>query len=155
LLEAMRRDLALAEQALRETIPFVPAEYDNYVFLTNLYNQASYYLDPAYSEQAVAIARRGIEVEPYGPAIRVQLALALITRGDFEAAADQAAEAVDQDANYLEGWMTLGDARRLLGDLHGAKAAFERAVQISGGRADAANALASVEASLAAEEATR
>jgi cytochrome c-type biogenesis protein CcmH/NrfG len=72
-----------------------------------------------------------------------------------EEAAMQAAEAADQDPNYVEAWMALGDSKRLLGDLTGAKAAFERAVQLSGGRADAQEALQSVVASLTAKETTR
>lgn len=146
--------LSQAEREFLSVIDFVPTEYDNYVFLANLYNQASYYLDAAYAEKAVEVARKGVEVEPFGPAIRIQLALALMTRGEFADAAAQAAEAADQDPNYVEAWMALGDARRLMGDLQGAKAAFERAVQLSGGRADAQQALKSVEASLAAKEAT-
>ncbi|MDI6693158.1 MAG: O-antigen ligase family protein [Anaerosomatales bacterium] len=153
--ERAQHYLSQAEREFLSVIDFVPTEYDNYVFLANLYNQASYYLDPAYADKAVEIARRGVEVEPFGPAIRVQLALALMTRGQFADAAAQAAEAADQDPNYVEAWMALGDARRLLGDLQGAKAAFERAVQLSGGRADAQQALQSVEASLAAKETTR
>lgn len=157
--DAQSRERALyylgqAEREFRSVIDFVPTEYDNYVFLANLYNQASYYLDAAYADEAVEVARKGVEVEPFGPAIRVQLALAYLTRGDFAEAAAQAAEAADQDQNYIEAWMALGDARRLMGDLQGAKAAFERAVQLSGGRADAQRALQSVEASLAAKEAT-
>lgn len=147
--------LSQAEREFLSVIDFVPTEYDNYVFLANLYNQASYYLGGTYADKAVEIARKGVEVEPFGPAIRVQLALALMTRGDVEEAAMQAAEAADQDPNYVEAWMALGDAKRLLGDLTGAKAAFERAVQLSGGRADAQEALQSVVASLTAKETTR
>jgi len=146
--------LSQAEREFLSVIDFVPTEYDNYVFLANLYNQASYYLDPAYADKAVEVARKGVAVEPFGPAIRIQLALAYMTKGEFAEAAKEAAEAADQDPNYVEAWMALGDARRLMGDLLGAKAAFERAVQLSGGRADAQNALMSVEASLAAKEAT-
>lgn len=146
--------LSQAEREFLSVIDFVPTEYDNYVFLANLYNQASYYLDPAYADKAVEVARKGVAVEPFGPAIRIQLALAYMTKGEFTEAAKEAAEAADQDPNYVEAWMALGDARRLMGDLLGAKAAFERAVQLSGGRADAQNALMSIEASLAAKEAT-
>lgn len=147
--------LSRAEQELLSVIDFVPTEYDNYVFLANLYNQASYYLGGQYGDKAVQISRKGVEVEPFGPAIRVQLALALMTRGDYQEAAAQAAEAADQDPNYVEAWMALGDAKRLLGDLEGAKAAFERAVELSGGRVDAQSQLQSVIESLTAKEATR
>lgn len=75
-----------AEKSFKQTIKFVPAEYDNYVFLANLYIQMGNYFDPAYYEQAKAIAIRGMEVEKYGPAMRVEYARALhATQEDPEA----------------------------------------------------------------------
>ena len=75
---AMQLKFQQAEAALLDTIAFVPAEYDNYVFLSNLYNVAGQMIDPSYYDKAVAIADKGIEVEPFGPALRVQRARALV-----------------------------------------------------------------------------
>ncbi len=152
--DAAAREQALAyfkeaERSLIEVIEFVPMEYDNYVFLANLYNQGAYYLDPAYADKAIDIAKRGIEVEPYGPAIRLQLAVAYANLGRYTEAAAVARECVRQDPNYIDGWSMLGDAERLAGNLEAAKEAYEKALAIQR-RADIEASLRAVEASLAA-----
>ncbi len=43
---ALQLKFQQAEAALLDTIAFVPAEYDNYVFLSNLYNVAGQMIDP-------------------------------------------------------------------------------------------------------------
>ena len=91
------------------TIAFVPYEYDNYVFLANLYNIAGQILDPAYYEKAVAIADRGIAVEPFGPAIRVQRAHALVGLNRLDDALKDASSAVSMDPTYTEATQLLAD----------------------------------------------
>lgn len=137
-----------AEQKLTEAIDFVPTEYDNYVFLANLYNQGGYYIDPKYIEDAVRIAKKGVEVEPFGPAIRVQLAFAYTNLGQYDDAIAAAQAAAEMDSNYLEAWVALGDASRLSGKLPEAKVAYERALSMQPGRTDLAQSLSAVEASM-------
>ncbi|MCE5192115.1 MAG: O-antigen ligase family protein [Actinomycetia bacterium] len=139
-----------AEQGLLKAIAFVPTEYDNYVFLSNLYNQGGYYLDITYVDKAVEIAKKGIGVEPYGPAIRVQLAFAYTNLGRYDDAATAAKAATEMDPNYIEAWVSLGDAYRLGGKLADAKAVYEKAVALDAARPDIQQSLAAVEASLAA-----
>ena len=98
-----------AEAALLDTIEFVPAEYDNYVFLTNLYNSAGRMLDPKYYERAVEIGNKGVEVEQFGPAIRVQRSRALLSLGRLDEALKDAKLAADMDPAYTEA--TLLEAR--------------------------------------------
>ncbi|TDB37589.1 MAG: tetratricopeptide repeat protein [Actinobacteria bacterium] len=137
-----------AEEALTKAIDFVPTEYDNYVFLANLYNQGGYYLDINYVSKAVEIAKKGVEVEPFGPAIRVQLAFAYTNLGQYDDAVAAAQAAAEMDTNYLEAWAALGDASRLSGKFAEAKAAYERALVIQPGRSDLVQSLAAVEASM-------
>ncbi len=99
---AMQLKFQQAEAALLDTIAFVPAEYDNYVFLSNLYNVAGQMLDPSYYEKAVAIADKGIEVEPFGPALRVQRARALVALNRPDEALKDAEFAVKMDPIYTE-----------------------------------------------------
>jgi tetratricopeptide (TPR) repeat protein len=94
-----------AEAALLETIAFVPSEYDNYVFLSNLYNVAGQMINPSYYEKAVAIADKGIIVEPFGPALRVQRAKALLALNRKEEALKDAQYAFKMDPNYIEAVM--------------------------------------------------
>jgi O-antigen ligase/tetratricopeptide (TPR) repeat protein len=91
-----------AVDSFKQTIALVPTEYDNYLFLSGLYNQAGNYLDPAYFKDAIKVADEGIAVEPYGPGVRMQKALAQASMGDAVGAAKTLDEAVNMDPNYLE-----------------------------------------------------
>lgn len=91
-----------AVEAFKRTIALVPTEYDNYLFLAGLYNQAGSYLDPAYFNDALKTADEGIAVEPFGPGIRMQKALAQLSLGDQAGAAKTLDAAVDMDPNYME-----------------------------------------------------
>jgi hypothetical protein len=104
-----------AEAALLETIAFVPSEYDNYVFLSNLYNVAGQMLNPSYFEKAVAIADKGIVVEPFGPALRVQRARALVSLNRNEEALKDAEFAAKMDPNYAEATLLTANILKGLG----------------------------------------
>jgi len=91
-----------AVDSFKQTIALVPTEYDNYLFLSGLYNQAGNYLDPVYFKDALTVADQGIVVEPYGPGVRMQRALAQVSMGDAAAAAKTLDAAVDMDPNYTE-----------------------------------------------------
>jgi hypothetical protein len=78
-------DAAIA--GLKRTIDFVPDEYDNYVFISSTYNVGAQLLNrPDYYKQAEYWAKRGIAVEPYGPAVRTQYATALAGEGHAQEA---------------------------------------------------------------------
>jgi putative inorganic carbon (HCO3(-)) transporter len=104
-----------AEAALLETIAFVPNEYDNYVFLSNLYNVAGQMINPSYYEKAVAIADKGVLIENYGPALRVQRARALVALNRNEEALKDAEFAVKMDPNYNEATLLLSNIYKSLG----------------------------------------
>ena len=65
----------------------MPDEYDNYVSLADLYNLGGEALDKRLYKSAIAVAQQALQIEPYGTAIRVQLAHSLLATG-------QTAEAV-------------------------------------------------------------
>ncbi|GAB4276390.1 MAG: tetratricopeptide repeat protein [Coriobacteriia bacterium] len=116
----------LAEEAMLDTIEFVPPEYDNYVFLANLYNLAGNFFtvengfapgeSEGYFERAVEIAEKGIEVEPFGPAIRVQIGRALISLGRYDEAIEHLSFAAEMDPRYSDARILLGRAYYLKGD---------------------------------------
>ena len=114
---AMQQKLQEAEAALLETIAFVPAEYDNYVFLTNLYNVAGQMIDPSYFDKAVAIANKGVEVEPFGPAIRMQRARALLAQNKTSEALKDLQFAVEMDGMYTEARILLAKTLQSTGRL--------------------------------------
>ena len=59
---------------------------------------------------------------------RYEMARAYAADGDLAAAADLYAQAVELAPDFASAWFALGEAREVLGDSVGARAAFERAV---------------------------
>jgi tetratricopeptide (TPR) repeat protein len=141
----------LAETAILDAIDFVPPEYDNYVFLTNLYNFAGVYLDPSFFEDAIVVGLQGVEVEPFGPAIRVQLGRAYIASGDLEAAEEQLVIARDMDPKYEDPLIFLSDVYRQQERWEEAKEMLERALALTPDDQALVEALAAVEAELEGE----
>jgi O-antigen ligase/Flp pilus assembly protein TadD len=117
------RMLERAESAFRETIEFVPREYDNYVFLANLYNLMGAYVDDKYFEQAAEVARKGIEVERYGPAIRLEYARALSSTGQTGEAIKELEYAVELDPAFANGAL-------MLAELYAAEGQFDKALEV-------------------------
>lgn len=150
-IQSAQSEFLKAEEALQDTIEFVPWEYDNYVFLANLYNVAADTLDPAYRDKAVETARQGVEVEEFGPAIRFQLARALMELGEYDEARKHAQFASEMDPDYFEVVLLLGEIELKAGNLEGAKAAYETAQGMNPAYSGLADTLQSIEDSLAAQ----
>lgn len=140
----------LSEQSMKEAISFVPTEYDNYNFLASLYNQAGVYFDPKYYKSAWEIAQKGMEVEPYGPAVRVQGAVALASMGQFDQALTVAKEAAAMDPNYSEPFTMLGDLYRQKTQYAEAEKWYAKALALKPTDQQAKDALTAVEASASA-----
>lgn len=136
-----------AEAAYLNAIAFTPMEYDTYVFLANLYNQASYYLDAKYVASAIEVGLQGVAVEEYGPAIRLQLALAYMNNGEYDAAIEHAKIGADLDPAYAEIRAVLGDAYRNAGRTQEAIEAYRSVLVLQPGRAEIIAALEVLEAS--------
>lgn len=139
-----------AERTLLETIRFVPWEYDNYVFITSLYTLGGEYLDSAYYQKAIEYGEKGVTVEPYGPAVRFQLARAYLRGGNLEMARKHIQVAADLDYRYEDAYVLLGDIARAQNDYPAAKAAYEAALKLNPSHATVAESLKGVEASMAA-----
>ena len=74
----INQDFQASIAALKDTIAFVPSEYDNYVFIASVYNIGGSLLNRSYYSDAINWAQKGMQVEPYGPAVRVEYARALL-----------------------------------------------------------------------------
>jgi putative inorganic carbon (HCO3(-)) transporter len=107
---AVKSSFASAEAALNDAIAFQPDEYDTYVSLAQLYNIAGQSLGKGYYEDAIAVARRALEVEPYGTAIRVQMAQALLGTGKTAEAIKVLEYCVSIDPNGGEAALLLAKA---------------------------------------------
>lgn len=149
---ARARDAFLkAEASLKNTIEFVSWEYDNYVFLSSLYNLGGEYLDPTYYAQAEQTAAKGIEVEPFGPAIRLQRARALDKLGNADEAIKEAAYAVEMDPAFAEGALFLSRMYEQKGDLQKALEVVKALEAYRPGQTGVAERIASLEASLSVQ----
>ena len=129
--------------SLRDTINFVSWEYDNYVFLASVHNIGGQALNPAYYDDAVAVGERGVQVEPFGPAIRIELARALNGRGDNVKAIEQAKIAAEMDPNFADAWQFLASLYEAEGETAKAIEAYKRLP----GNATAEEAIKRLEAS--------
>jgi tetratricopeptide (TPR) repeat protein len=147
LLEQTLELYSRAQAAYEDVIDYVPQEYDTYVFLANLHNEAATYVDSAYAERAVDVAKRGIVVEEFGPAIRVQLAMSYLVL-DRPADAIEALEfATSLDPNYSQAYVILAQAYRQEGRTDDARAALTHVLERYPGNAEAQQALQALEAS--------
>lgn len=132
-LEQAESVFSLAEASLLDTIGFVPMEYDNYLFITNLYNLAGESLSSDYYEDASRWARRGIEVSEFGPGIRFQYAIALDRLGQSVAAKEELLFAIEMDPRFLEPRILLADILLRRDDVAGALEQLEQARAIEPG----------------------
>ena len=139
----------LSEQSMKDAIAFVPTEYDNYNFLASLYNQAGVYFDAKYYQSAWTIAQQGMAVEPYGPAVRVQGAIALASMGKYDEAIALATKASAMDPVYTEPYTMLGDLYRQKGKWTEAAKWYRKANAVQPGQLTQ-SALDAVEASASA-----
>jgi len=140
-----------AEASFRTTIDFVPPEYDNYVFLANLYNLAGQVWGPSYYDDAIKYARLGIKVERYGPAVRYQLARSLDSTGDEKGAEKELLYAIKLDPKYTEAAIFLADIYKGQGRFDEAIKVLTTARDSGAGDPNVIEALKRVEASKTAE----
>lgn len=139
-----------ASAAYEDMIAYVPQEYDTYVFLSNLHNEAATYVDPGYAERAVDSARRGVEVEKYGPAVRVQLAMALLLSDRADEAIPELEFAVSLDPGYRQAYVMLAEAYRRDGRIEDARATLEGVLAVNPSDQEAQAALQELDASATA-----
>ncbi|MRS12120.1 MAG: tetratricopeptide repeat protein [Actinobacteria bacterium] len=138
---------ARASDAYEAMIEYVPQEYDTYVYLANLHNEAATLVDPGYAVLAVDAAERGKAVQRYGPAIRVQLAIGLMLQGRLDEAISELEVACDLDPNYTQAYLVLASADRQAGRYDDARAALGHVLTRFPDDAEALAALQSLEAS--------
>jgi len=152
-----------AESTFKQTIAMVPTEYDNYLFISSLYNEAGAYLsNPAYIQSAVEWADKGIKVEPFGPGVRLQKAVAQASSGDDAGALATIEQVVgkrpdgtgitvlDMDPNFTDIHMFYAQTLQRAGRLQDAAAAYRYLVDLNPGNTTYSDALKAVEASLSA-----
>jgi putative inorganic carbon (HCO3(-)) transporter len=139
-----------AERTYKETIAIVPTEYDNYLFLSALYNQAGSYFDPTYFASALKIANEGIAVEPFGPGVRLQKAVAQASTGDLQGALATSIAARSMDPNYTDPILFSAQILTRLGRLQEAVVQYKVLLTLQPTNTGWSDALKAVETSLAA-----
>jgi O-antigen ligase len=137
-----------AEQTFKQTISIVPTEYDNYLFISSLYNEAGTYLNPKYLSLAISWADKGIAVEPYGPGVRLQKAVAQAANGNDTAALATVQAAVNMDPAYADIHLFYAQTLTRLGDLKQAVAQYKKLVTLDPTNTTYTDGLKAVEASV-------
>jgi len=145
-----KQSLQQAVDAYEQTIAIVPTEYDNYLFLSGIYNYAGTRLDPAYFNDAIKAADRGIAAEPFGPGVRMQKALAQASVGDAAAAAKTLDAAVNMDPNFVEIHVLYAQVLTEAGRLQDALAVYKTLASADASNTTYTDAINSLEASISA-----
>jgi putative inorganic carbon (HCO3(-)) transporter len=137
-----------AESTYKETIAIVPTEYDNYLFLSALYNQGGRTFDPSYFDSAIQTADAGIAVEPYGPGVRLQKAVAQENKGDDPGALATVEAAVNWDPNYSDIHVFYAQLLQRAGRMSDAAAVWKTLLATDPTNANYSASLKAVEASI-------
>jgi O-antigen ligase/tetratricopeptide (TPR) repeat protein len=145
--DAFKQRFASAEAALKDAIAFVPDEYDNYVSLADLYNLGGEALTKDLYNNAIDAARQGLEIEPFGTAIRVQLARSLLATGKTAAAVKILEYCVRIDPMGSEAALTLASVYRHQGKIEEALAVLQALEAVAPGQPNVAEAIQQLEAS--------
>lgn len=143
--EALVASLTQTETALEAAIGSTPDDYANYVNLVTTYNIAGASLDPAYYEQAIAAAERGLEVMPLGTDIRVRLAEAYVGLGRKDEAIGTLEYCVELDSGGADAVLALARLYEERGMIDEALAMLEAAEEWAPGQPGIAEAIRSLE----------
>ena len=106
-------------------------------------------------EEAIGVARAGLEKHPNYPSARLTLGRALLDSGDAEAARAELQTAVRSSPDNILASRLLGEALETLGDLEEAAKQLRATLVISPGDAEIQNRIQAIEAQLAKPEAVK
>jgi tetratricopeptide (TPR) repeat protein len=111
--------------------PVVPPEPSQNAAVVALFAQARAQSSAEQTEAAGASLERALRIEPRNPVLWQELARVRLAQGQYRQAENLAAKssalAGDNKRLRAENWRLIGQARRELGDMEGAQAAFGRA----------------------------
>jgi putative inorganic carbon (HCO3(-)) transporter len=147
-IDQMRVAFENTEKAYLDTIAIVPTEYDNYLFLSALYNKVGPYLGRTYFNKALATANAGIGVEPFGPGVRMQKAVAQASLGDIDGALDTVLAAATMDSAYTDPRQFAAQLYTSRGQLQLALGQYQELQKVQPDNATWINAIKSIEASI-------
>lgn len=138
-----------AEAALKKTIEFIPAEYDNYVVLATLYNLGGETIDEDLHQSAMETVQRGLEIMPLGTSIRVQLARALVATNRVAEAIEVLEYCVEIDPGGGEAALRLSNLYRQMGRTHQALEILRRVQALAPGQEGVVETIKELEAEVA------
>lgn len=118
-----------ATETGQEAVRFVPAEFDNYVYLSQLYSSAAGYLGPQYYEEGAAWAEKGLLVEPNGLPAMYFAGFAYANLGRTGQAVPLLERAASMDPAYLAPRLLLGDMYAKDGNVEQARKWYEEATR--------------------------
>ncbi len=146
--KAARERFTKAEAAFIDALRSTPDEYDFYVALASLYNLGGEIVDKRYYSAAIDVAHSGIGIERYGPAIRIQLARALLGMGNRAEAVGQLEYCLEMDPANGEAALLLARTYAGAGKIDEALAVLKSVEALLPGQPGIAEAIQQLEASV-------
>jgi O-antigen ligase len=144
---AVRDRFVKAEAAFIDALRSTPDEYDYYVALAAFYNLGGETIDKRFYSGAIDIAHKGIGIERYGTAIRVQLARALLATGQTAEALRQLEYCLQMDPANADAAWTLAQAYVRAGESAAALAVLQSVEALRPGQPGIAEGIKKLEAS--------
>jgi serine/threonine protein kinase/Flp pilus assembly protein TadD len=86
---------------------------------------------PPELEEAIGFYRAAVALRPRSPGVRVNLGMALITKGDLDGASAEYRKAIELVPTYAPAYANLGATLSKQGDLDGAVAAYRKAIELA------------------------
>jgi putative inorganic carbon (hco3(-)) transporter len=144
--EMAKQSFTKGVTALEDAMAFQPDEYDNYVSLGDLYNLGGQTLDGSYYTEAMAIANRGLQIEPYGTYIRTVLGYALLSTGKTDEGISVLEASMQMDPRDSRAALLLAQAYERNGRANDALALLRSVEKLRPGQAGVAGAIKKLEA---------
>jgi O-antigen ligase len=146
-LSALKGNFGRAETAFKDAIAFAPDEYDDYVWLAELYMLGGDAIDKRYYDDVVRVARQAIAIEPYGPSVRVLLARALLSQGKIVEGVTELEGILKMAPSYGPAALLLAQAYEQMGRADEALAVLRSVEALAPGQPGVADAIQQLETS--------
>lgn len=108
--DALGASFVSGETALKDAVAYTPDDYDNFVYLANLYNLGGDEIDSRYYDQAINAARDGLRLNPYGIGAGVLMARALLSQGKTAAGIEELKHCLQIDPSDGDAALMLAQA---------------------------------------------
>ena len=145
---AIRGSFTSAEAAFEDTRAFIPDEFDYYIWYADLDMLGGEVMDERYYDEAIRVAREGIELEPHDPPIRALLARALLITGGMDEGIEELEYCLQLNPTYADAALLLAQAYERTGRRDEALAVLKTVETLAPGQPGVAEEIQRLESEL-------